>query len=167
MLFVSVTGGQERDDEDKIVDQIPAGIGEQEQGNGIERFELFNACRPMRLIIEELDSDANSIGLTEAMLQAAVESRLRAARLYTENRGPSDGARLYVNIKVVGPAFGFSLDYGKRVSDRFGLSSLATTWDISVTGTHGRDAGYIVNSLSQKIDMFLAAYLRVNESACE
>ena len=51
--------------------------------SGWERFNLFNACRPMRLVIQDLDDDATEIGLTREMLKAAAESRLRAARLYT------------------------------------------------------------------------------------
>ena len=49
----------------------------------IKRFQLFNACRPMRLVVERLGDDATEIGLKKEALQAAAESRLRAARLYT------------------------------------------------------------------------------------
>ena len=166
-LFVSVALGQNRDLEESPIDRIPGDIGGQEQVSGIERFRLFNGCRPMKLVIEGLPSNAKSIGLTEAMLQAAVESRLRAARLYTESSLWETYAYLYVNINVVGPAFKISLEYNKVVSDRFDLSGPATTWSSSSTGTHGESAGYIITSLSQHIDRFLAAYLRVNEFACE
>ena len=39
--------------------------------SGWERFNLFNACRPMQLVIEYLDDDATEIGLTREMLKAA------------------------------------------------------------------------------------------------
>lgn len=54
----------------------PAAVGQVR-----ERFELFNACRPMRLVVEGLPDRAAAIGLTEQSLQAAAESRLRGARL--------------------------------------------------------------------------------------
>lgn len=52
--------------------------------NSYEHFQLFNACRPMRLYIEELPGSATSIGLSKTALQAAAESRLLAARLYED-----------------------------------------------------------------------------------
>lgn len=48
----------------------------------VERFELFGDCKPMALVVERLPPDAARIGLTVDSLQAAVESRLRAARLH-------------------------------------------------------------------------------------
>ena len=53
-------------------------------GQTPERFELYNACRPVKLVVERLSDRAAAIGLTKQSLQAAAESRLRAARLYTE-----------------------------------------------------------------------------------
>ena len=47
----------------------------------VERFRLFNNCDPMGLLVEGLGSDATEIGLTEGAIRAAVESRLRSARL--------------------------------------------------------------------------------------
>ena len=60
------------------------------------------------------------------------------------------------------------LEFKKRVSDSLsGESFFAGTWDSSVTiGTHGRDANYILQSLSELLDRFVLEYLRVNEAAC-
>ncbi len=132
-----------------------------------ERLKLFNACRPMQLLIEKLPDDATEIGLTREMLKAAAESRLRAARLYTGDWERSDGAMLYVNINVVGRAHNTLITYRKAVTDAFATNGFAVTWHASSTGTHVGNAGYIVSLLSQLLDTFLAAYLRVNEPACE
>ena len=48
----------------------------------IDRFELFTDCQPMGLVVEGVPPDASEIGLTRESIIAAVESRLRAARLY-------------------------------------------------------------------------------------
>ena len=133
-------------------------------------FRLFNTCRPMALLIEELSDYAAGIGLSKEALHTAAESRLRAARLY-EDRGAdfahlNVNAHLYVNVSVVRPAFHVSVQYRKVVCDKFGEEAPATTWQSNSTGTHGGDAGYIVSSLSRRLDEFLAAYLRVNEEAC-
>ena len=142
-----------------------AAIG-QDTTSRLERFDLFNACRPMRLLIEQLGDDEAAIGLAEADLQAAAESRLRAARLYTEDGAKANFAFLYVNAIVVGRAVNVFVHYKKVVIDAFGEDGSATTWSIGSAGTHGGNASYVVSGLSQHLDEFLAAYLRVNEEAC-
>ena len=131
------------------------------------RFKLFNACRPMRLVIARLHDDTPAIGLTENALQAAAESRLRVARLYTEDKQKADTAILFVNVNVFRRAFSVDVQYLKLVTDAFGATFPAVTRSIESTGMHGGDAGYIVQTLSQDLDKFLADYLRVNEAACE
>ncbi|MXY68586.1 MAG: hypothetical protein F4Y47_08495 [Acidobacteriia bacterium] len=149
-----------------LVALLAPGIAGQDISNRLERFYLFNACRPMQLVVEELDDDAADIGLTQEALQAAAESRLRAARLYAVDGIRADFSHLYVNINVTPRAFSVSLAYYKWVTDEFGQSASAQTWHSGATGTHGGDAGYIVSALSQYLDTFLAAYLRVNEESC-
>ena len=51
----------------------------------LNRFKLFNNCKPMGLVVEELPDAAADIELTKERLVIAAESRLRGARLYTED----------------------------------------------------------------------------------
>lgn len=132
----------------------------------VERFNLYNACRPMLLVIEGLHEEASRISLTTEKLQMAAESRLRAARLYTEDRDKADGAFLYVQASVNKTAFNLSVEYYKVVTDAFGQVGTGATWDVGSPGTHVGSASVILSWLSQFLDRFLAAYLRVNESAC-
>ena len=133
-----------------------------------DRFELFNACRPMKLVVEGLPPDAHEIGLTRERIQLAAESRLRAARLYTESTEKANDTYLYVYIHVVGHAFTTIVSYYKLVTDLVNNSNgLATTWSSDGTGTHSGDAGFIIQGLSSHLDEFLAGYLRVNEPACD
>ena len=75
---------------------------------------------------------------------------------------------LYVNINVVGPAYNISVRYRKWVTDlATNSNSPATTWTTGGAGTHGGDAGFIIQVLSGYLDEFLAGYLRVNEPACD
>ena len=138
----------------------------QDVASRIERFWLFNACRPMELVVEELGDEEYEIGLTLGNLKAATARRLRAARLYTEDPEKADFAYLDVYVNVFGPAYTILVEYKKKVADAFGQAGKAVTWNTGSTGTHGKDAGFIVSSLSQHLDRFLAAYLRVNEEAC-
>ena len=131
----------------------------------LERFQLFGDCKPMFLIVEALPPGASKIGLTVDLLQAAVESRLRAARLYdSEVLSPY----LYVNVNVVGKAHHIELEYTKWVFDPLsGLNGSAATWSIGGTGTHGGEAEYVLSLVSQTMDQFLLEFLRVNDEACE
>ncbi len=138
---------------------------------GAKCFELFNACRPLRLVVEGLPERAAEIGLTKERIQTAAESRLRAARLYTElffdEDWTSPRAYLYVNVNALGPAFSLDITYNKWVRDEeFDLSGRARTWHTGSLGTHGGDAGYILQGVSEHVDLFIAEYLRVNEASC-
>ena len=134
------------------------------EAGGIDRFELCNTCRPMRLLVEDLDKSAKAIGLTRDRLQVTVESRLRAARLYTEDYA---GHGLSVRVGVVRRSFGLTAEYFKRLSDPVtGETSIASTWQEVSFGAHGDNPGFIVQNLSEIVDKFLVEYLRVNEEDC-
>ena len=47
-----------------------------------DRFQLWNECHPMRLLVEDLPDGATAIDLTKDAIEIATRSRLRAARLY-------------------------------------------------------------------------------------
>ena len=143
---------------------LAAPSGAVEKVSQADRFELWNDCLPMHLVVEGLRKDAADIGLTEEAITVAVRSRLRAARLYRADAGVPF---LSVTVNVVGSAFAVLVDYHKWLKD--GASSIsrgATTWQRGSTGTHGRNASYILSSVSRKIDKFIDEYLRVNADAC-
>ena len=129
-----------------------------------ERFELFTGCAPLNLIVEP-DPDRPDF---TAAVTAAAESRLRAARLFTESPVGTPWLQVHVNRLGTdnrGP-FGLDVNLLKMVHDVVAdRIHHAQTWHAGAVGTGGDD--YIINTLSQHFDQFLAAYLRVNEDACE
>ena len=130
----------------------------------VERFDLFNDCRPIFLLVETLPKEAAVIGLTADSLAMAARSRLRSARLYTDERS---AAYLYINVNVVGAAFSATLDFNKSVYDPISaLTGYATTWNAGGAGTHGKNAAYVRNVVAGYVDEFLDAFLRVNQAAC-
>ena len=135
-----------------------------------DRFRLWNECRPMQLVVEDYGNDAGAgtIDLANSALEVAMRSRLRAARLYTENNKEAGWSYLYINVNVVGRAFHTRTSYRKVVrDDATGLEYNTITWDLGFTGTHGGDSGFVLSSLSQHADEFIDEYLRVNADACE
>ena len=140
----------------------PAGAAEKVTDR--DRFKLWNDCRTMGLVVEDLDKDATEIGLTKEAVTVAVRSRLRAARLYRASHGvPLFG----VTVTVAGSAFAVVVAYSKWVKDKAsGISRGTDTWRRGSTGTHGRNESYILSSVSRKVDEFIDEYLRVNADAC-
>lgn len=133
----------------------------------LDRFKLYNACRPMEVLVEDFPNEARGLGLTRQGFEVAAESRLRAARLYSEDRNENGGAYLYLMTTVVSRAFTVEVHYKKVVTDDFQIAVPASTWRDGFIGTYGRDASYIMSSLSELLDQFLAEYLRVNEAECD
>ena len=143
---------------------LAAPSGAAEKVTDADRFKLWDRCRPMHLVVENLPDDATEIGLTKKAITVAARSRLRAARLYTAARGTPF---LFISVNVVGAAFNVSLEYSKWMTDRAsGVSRGATAWITGSTGTHGGNAPYILSSVSRHMDKFIDEYLRVNADAC-
>ena len=131
-------------------------------GQATEKFELYNRCQPINLVVEYLSEDAKKIGLTRETIINSVESRLRSARIYNKN-----GLEfLYVKVSVGRNAYSYDTEFRKWAIS-YGESGKAITWSIGGSGTHGGNAGYILPLISQSIDRFIVEYLRVNEKDCK
>ena len=134
----------------------------------MQRFHLFNQCKPMALLVELEPGEGVErigLGLAAADLKTALEARLRSARLYTKTTKPE--GLLYLNVDMVAGAFRIDLEYNKFVTDvATGGTGLAATWEVGSVGTHGENKHYIVSAVAGHMDEFLVAYLRVNEAAC-
>ncbi|MYG00376.1 hypothetical protein F4212_14775 [Candidatus Poribacteria bacterium] len=156
-----------------------------------DRISLWSECVPVFLHVG-LQNDKAEADLTTTRIKTAVESRLRGARIYGGDSGKATmhDPVLAVQVQIVGYAFwvGFSfvqnvitlraieniLDDPERelpIEATIGLasafaSSRAPTWEKATLGTHGGDAGYILQSVAEKMDQFINEYLRVNADAC-
>ena len=128
-----------------------------------DAFALWNECAPINLIVEGLSDGAAAIDLTMERIQTLAESRLRAARLYDAAALPY----LYVRVGVFGGAFHIKVSFKKRLRDDVSeKNGIAETWDTGSLGTHGGDAGFILQGVSEHLDRFVLEYLRVNETVC-
>ena len=130
----------------------------------LERFQLFAECGPMSLVFLDRQVDEAEIGLTRERLQTLAEGRLRGARLY-DAEVPNF---LAINVSVsIRGAFTVEVSYYKGLydfaTDQFGM---AQTWTRGSFGEYSRDAGIILQGLSELLDLFILEYLRVNEAAC-
>ena len=145
-----------------------AEIGEDPNAWAVEQFNLWTRCAPVGLVIEPMTSDAEKIGLTAEDIQAAVESRLRSARIYTLEITDN---YLYIAIHVrekMGNVFSINLELQKNLFDPVTeLTLFAPTWSTGGMGTYrDQNASFILSSLSGFVDEFLVEYLRVNSRDC-
>ena len=133
----------------------------------LNRFKLFSNCQSMNLIVEKLSPSALQIGLTKDSIQNTAESRLRSARLFSNQVSDSF---LYVRKKRVfalSQAYTIIVEFGKKVVDQFtGVSSFARTWQSGGAGIHRNDPTYLLSVLSKHMDKFLVEFFRVNDEAC-
>ena len=82
----------------------------QEGSDSVARFQLFNNCEPIRLVVEDLPIAAAAVSLTQERVGTLAESRLRAARLFSVDARPRP--YLYVNVNVAGRGGRFQLVLG-------------------------------------------------------
>ena len=132
---------------------------------GKKRLKLFADCQPVHVVVEELTEAEKEIGLTRKQIMTAAESRLRPARIFSEELALP---LLDIAVTVVGRAFNITLLQYKGVKDSLsGEEGNAITWIRAVNGTHSSDRTYILSVLSTLLDEFIAEYYRVNQDACE
>lgn len=143
---------------------LAAPSGAAEKVSERDRFEMWNGCRSMDLIVETLPKAATDIGLTEKAVTVAARSRLRAARLYDDDAS----ATLWISVNAAGlVAYGINVGFFKWVRDEAtDTTDLAMTWFTGSTGMSGRNSSHILSSVTGHVDEFLDEYLRVNADAC-
>lgn len=168
--------------------------GNTEEISHIDKFQLWNYCKPIGFEIAALSQEAEEIGVTEEKITNTVLSRLRGARIYNQNSSADVlGVHIYVlnlaftvdiklqtwltkdaTVKIIGeePIF----DNYQNVSEWLAafeahnitepFFGYATIWESGSIGTHGNNSGFIIQSLAQHTDKFINEYLRVNADAC-
>ncbi len=128
-----------------------------EEVSELDKFQLFNSCNGVALLVEGLDANAEIVGLTRKEIIMTVRNRLRGARIYKTEPAVSDDidsfqqataesqllGRLYINVTTVAnvtfgiSAFVVSIQFRKVLADvRFGINPgvRATTWQTTTTG---------------------------------
>lgn len=126
---------------------------------------LYADCGDMAVAVESRRSRESDMVVARAAMQNALESRIRAARIYAP-RGESPQV-VYAEVAVAGEAFRVTLELHRRLVDTgYGLSGTVRVWGRNSTGVHGRDPQYVLGVLSELIDVFVVEYVRANASAC-
>tara|TARA_Y100001935_G_scaffold57810_1_gene48365 strand:- start:13254 stop:13739 length:486 start_codon:yes stop_codon:yes gene_type:complete len=134
-------------------------------GNGLEVTEPIGIF----VLVENLTDDAAEIGLNSRRIQDKIELRLQQADINIISRKEylegSYDYFLYANINVIGNAFSTSLQFQRNtfyiVGEKF-YTKRAISWEISGSGTHGRDSEYIIDVIDRNMDSFINNFLKAN-----
>ena len=121
-------------------------------------FRLFNDCNAIGLEVARVSDSLLNLGISQAVVQEAAESRLRVARLYTST------ARTSLHVAVNRHAI--QVEYRKPVRDLVTGESRPVSTFTKAVGVQEETEASVMLGLSNLLDDFLVDYLRVNESAC-
>ena len=139
--------------------------------NRLNRIKLYNHCRPMELVVESPSAFAVGRGITEELLRWAAESRLRAARLYTDSSTDAGNTILYVRGDLLWPepskcVVELWVDYLKIVHDpESGEETARLLWSKKFR-QHIECHKTVREEIPKMVDKFMVEYLRVNEKDC-
>ncbi len=125
----------------------------------------------IRVVVDNLDPEAERDGLTKDQLQTDVELRLRKAGIrVTSLRAESESSYLHLAVNTIKDssgvyAFNIVLEFDQWVilERNRNVFRFAPTWGVSSVGTV--DAEYlreVRGSVADKVDKFIKAYLEQN-----
>ena len=131
-------GGQDRTEEQpqqprrRTISELLAEARRQECMAAASESDCFNLWTGCGAVSPSVSVGDNEIGVDEAAVVNAAESRLRAARIYQPFR-TADSA-LVVEVRFAGAAFDVLVGFLKREpsNDAFGFSGRASTWKRNV-----------------------------------
>ena len=133
-----------------------------------ETYSLNTRCSTLGVIVDSVeerrDKGDRILGITEADLQYAVESRLRGAGIYDDDQTRES---VVVAVTVFNNAFAINVALRRFLDDTgHGRPGAVQVWSDDAIGTHAWDKQYVLGGVSQYLDRFLTLYLRSNEAWC-
>lgn len=144
------------------------------EDTGHDMFRFFNACEGMAYHVSVSGESSNGSNFRDSDLDNAIESRLRAARIFHDSK---EAAKSWFNVYVTLAGSAASLQVGFEKpgfvdpysKHRFlRLQRGVQTWERSWLVQGQVRSGDVLTQLSKFLDEFIANYLRVNnDSACE
>jgi len=126
-----------------------------------------NSGTKIYVLVENLSDDAKATGLTKEFIASKTELQLRRNGVPVGSRknAYASGVHLYVNCGVTGKAFALSVEFRREVSYRAGgqtHSVMSSTYNQGGQGTHSGDRQFIVQTLTDFLDVFSNDFLKSN-----
>jgi len=118
----------------------------------------------IRVLIEDLPSGAQRLGLSQQQVGARVSSNLRKAGIKPVDEAITPEIVLYVQISVVENTVCVDVAVMRPVTFQVGdsiMSTLGTTWRKGVSG-RANTADYILQAVDRQVDVFCNEFLKAN-----
>ncbi|MBA7493390.1 hypothetical protein ES702_03948 [subsurface metagenome] len=143
--------------------QIAPSISCLELGTGLETGGDMRVC----IAVETMSEDARQTNLSRELIKSKVELQLRRNGITPTDyaTGIELGYFLYININIVGSAFGERIAFCRRVTYMVGnkrYEMLATTWHKGATGRYADNPRLLIDDLLDDIDIFCSEFLSAN-----
>ena len=166
LALCQVASGQDEETEKMLADKM---LADNVARTDAHRF--FNACEGMAY---NVNISSGKAALSESEIANAIESRLRAARIFQDDDQYGLGSVFNVSLTSAGNAAMLNVGFEKpRFLDPYSKHQFGRilfgmeTWKRGSL-FQGGDSGDILAQLSKYLDEFIANYLRVNsDDACE
>jgi hypothetical protein len=136
--------------------------------DGEESRATLKGITSVHVLVEDLDADAQRIGLTTQAIQTDVELKLFAAGMHvvtTEEWLKMPGApRLYINVSVLPPqaaSISVELDQNVRLERNGERAVSANTWDSKGVMANPTEQG-VRREIGNHVDQFLKAWRSAN-----
>ena len=165
LALCQVASGQDQETDEEWTNYVAAAR---------DKFDFFNSCEGMAYYVSISGKGSNDSAPSESDIANAVESRLRAARIFEEN---AQVAKSYFNVylTLAGTAASLQVGFAKPgFTDPYSTHRLfqfprgMETWRKSWLVQGGIGSGDVLAQLSKDLDEFIVNYLRVNsDEACE
>ena len=126
---------------------------------------FYSKCEPMSLVLMSDLPERTRDGLSQFTVRNAIESRLRAARIYNRKGRTA----LVVHVLSERDAYFVQVVYVKRFMDVNFLPAydvMAGLWGRPSIGFYDKNPRLVVSVVSQLVDEFLANFLRANQKDC-
>lgn len=124
----------------------------------------LKGIKSLRVLVEALDKDAETRGLTFQQIKTATELRLRREGIQIADGGENDCPFIYVKINTLDRAYSINISINEWVvlTRDQSISCFAATWSAASIGTSSRPE-YILNTgLGGLLDYFLNDYYKAN-----
>ena len=124
---------------------------------------VIDDFRRIDLKLDSLTDEANQLGVSSYGLRTLAQMRLRMSGVDISER--KDGAAIYMNVDVTGPAYHVRVSMLRPTSYLVhgeSRNTLAETWYDETMGVHGGDRKKIDAGVLKVLEAFLDEYLRIN-----
>ena len=125
---------------------------------------LWSECRPLAFYLAPFDPKSTTKTVAKnhrklhTKVEAMVETRLKAARLFADGDRSESSEDLYITTRLWGGYFLILLEYRRLLDTGYGTERRVTIWSSENGGFEQSDGTQIFTVISDELDSFVQKY---------